>query len=314
MNKHRAGLLLASLALAGCANLFPPHQPPAVELPAAWPGLSEQAARYDEPEWWKIYGDPALDRLIEEALASNHDIAVATARIHEARAQVTLADVEREPTLTGTFTPSITRSSQRGPNPMPPGTRVTSRNNVLRLNAAYEIDLWGKLRGASAAARADLLAGEYARNTVRNALAADIAQGYFALLALDAQIATARRTLQTREEVLKLQQLRMQSGVSSEFEVRQVEAEVAGVRSLLPQLERDRGQQQNALAVLLGRSPRALVEGQVALGAPLTPAAMVVPSGLPSELLLRRPDLQQAEQRLIAANARISHARGEKPG
>lgn len=309
MNKHRAGLLLATLALAGCANLFPPHQPPAVELPAAWPGLSEQAARYDEPEWWKIYGDPALDRLIEEALASNHDIAVATARIHEARAQVTLADVEREPTLTGTFTPSITRNSQRGPNPMPPGTRVTSRNNVLRLNAAYEIDLWGKLRGASAAARADLLATEYARNTVRNALAADIAQGYFALLALDAQIATARRTLQTREEVLKLQQLRMQSGVSSEFEVRQVEAEVAGVKSLLPQLERDRGQQQNALAVLLGRSPRVLVEGQVALGAPLTPAAMVVPSGLPSELLLRRPDLQQAEQRLIAANARIGVAR-----
>lgn len=311
MNKRLTCLLAASLALSGCGgfNLFPPHQPPAVELPAAWPGLPAEASRYDEPQWWKIYADPALERLVEEALASNHDIVAATARIAEARAQVMLADAEQDPTLTATFTPSITRSTQRGANPLPPGSRVTTRNNVLRLNASYEIDLWGKLRGATAAARADLLASEYARNTVRNALAADVAHSYFALLALDAQIASARRTLETREAVLKLQQLRMQSGVSSEFEVRQVEAELASVQALLPQLEGERGRQQNALAVLLGRSPRALVEGQVALGSPKAPADMVVPAGLPSELLLRRPDLRDAEQRLIAAHARIGVAR-----
>lgn len=311
MNKRAFWLLAASLALPGCAglNLFPPREPPAVELPAAWPGLPQQASRYDEPQWWKIYADPALDRLIEEALATNHDIALATARIREARAQVMLADAEQDPTLTAGFTPSITRSTQRGPNPMPPGSRVTSRNNVLRLNASYEIDLWGKLRGATAAAQADLLATEYARNTVRNALAADVAQGYFTLLALDAQLASARRTLQTREQVLGLQQLRYTSGLSSEFEVRQVEAEIATVKALLPQLERSRGQQQNALALLLGRSPRALVEDQLALGQPRPTADLVVPAGLPSELLLRRPDLRDAEQRLIAANARIGVAR-----
>lgn len=311
MSKHRFWLLLAPLALAACANLnlFPPRQPPVLDLPAAWPGLPAEVVQLDQPQWWKIYADPALDSLIEEALESNYDIAVATARINESRAQATLADVEREPTVTGSFTPSITRNTQRGPNPTPPGARTVVRDHILRVNAAYEIDLWGKLRGASDAARADLLATEYARHTVRNALAADVAQGYFALLALDAQLVIARRTLETRQSVLKLQKLRMQSGISSEYEVRQIEAELADVEAILPVLQRNHGQQQNALAVLLGRSPRALVEGNIVLGAPIAPVAMVVPSELPSELLLRRPDLREAEQRLIATNARIGVAR-----
>lgn len=311
MNRTRLTALATALMLAGCANLnlFPAFERPAVEMPQAWPGLPANAAAFDNAQWWTLYGDATLNQLIEEALAHNEDIAVATARIDEAAAQLTLADVEREPAVTGTFTPSYTRSTQRGTNPLPPTFSAKSRDYAARINATYEIDLWGKLRGASAAARADLLATEAARDTVRNTLTAQVAQGYFALLALDAQIATTRRTQETRLASLKLQQLRMQGGVSSEFEVRQVEADLAAVQAQIPALERQRSQQQNALAVLLGRSPRDLVEGSIARGAPAMLADPIVPAGLPSELLLRRPDLREAEQKLIAANASIGVAR-----
>jgi len=311
MNKTRLAALATALMLAGCANLnlFPAFERPALEAPQAWPGLPAHAVAFDHAQWWTLYGDATLNQLIEEALAHNEDIAVATARIDEATAQLTLADVEREPTLTGTFTPSYTRSTQRGTNPLPPTFSAKSRDYAVRINATYELDLWGKLRGASAAARAELLASEAARDTVRNTLTAQLAQGYFALLALDAQIATTRRTQETRLASLKLQQLRMQGGVSSEFEVRQVEADLAAVQAQIPALERQRTQQQNALAVLLGRSPRDLVEGSIARGAPAALADPVVPAGLPSELLLRRPDLREAEQKLIAANANIGVAR-----
>jgi multidrug efflux system outer membrane protein len=304
-------IFAATLLLTGCANLnlFPAFQRPEVETPQVWPGLPANAATYSEAKWWTIYRDPALDRLMEEALAHNEEIAIATARIEEATAQLTLTDVEREPTLTGTFTPSVTRNTQRGPNPMPPGSRVTSRDHVLRINASYEIDLWGKLNGATSAARADLLTSEAARDTVRNTLTAQVAQGYFTLLALDEQIAIAEKTRDTRQKSLQLQQLRMRGGVSSEYEVRQIEAELAAVAAQIPVLERNHSQQQSVLAILLGRSPRELMDEAVALGAPAVPADPVVPAGLPSELLLRRPDLREAEQRLIAANARIGVAR-----
>ena len=311
MNKIKLATLAAIPLLAGCANFgpFTPFQKPAVETPVAWPGLPANAKAYDNAQWWKVYGDATLNQLVEEALSHNEDIVIASARIDEARAQLTLADAEMDPTLTASFTPSYTRSTQRGTNPLPPSFKPRSREYNARLNASYEIDLWGKLRGATAAARANLLATEEARDTVRNSLTAQVAQGYFALLALDAQIDTTRRTFDTRQAALKLQQLRMQSGVSSEFEVRQVEADLAAVQAQIPTLERNRTQQQNAMAVLLGRSPRELVQGTVARGTPAVPAEAVVPAGLPSELLLRRPDLRAAEQRLIAANANIGVAR-----
>lgn len=311
MNKRNFAALSAALMLAGCANLnlFPAFQKPEIDTPQVWPGLPANVQAYDHAQWWKVYGDAVLDSLMEEGLAHNEDIAVASARIEEAAAQLTLADVEREPTVSGTFTPSITRNTQRGPNPMPPGSHVTSRDHVLRINASYELDLWGKLKGASTAARAELLASEAARDTVRNALTAQIAQGYFNLLALDSQLAIASKTRATRQASLKLQQLRLNGGVSSEFEVRQIEAELAAIEAQIPVLERSRKLQQNALAVLLGRSPRELVEGVVGRGSASAPAAPVVPEGLPSELLLRRPDLREAEQKLIAANANIGVAR-----
>jgi multidrug efflux system outer membrane protein len=168
--------------------------------------------------------------------------------------------------------------------------------------------LWGKLSRATEAARAELLAAESARDTVRNSLTADVVQGYYNLLALDAQIAIAKRTEETHKATLKLQQLRMNAGVSSEFEVRQLEAELATVQAQIPALQRTRTQQENALTVLLGRSPKMMLDSKIET----TNAGgfeIKVPAGLPSDLLLRRPDLIQAEQNLVAANARVNVAR-----
>lgn len=309
-NKKHSIILLAALLLGGCASFpdFVSFSTPETELPQAWPGLPENAVVADNTEWWKLYGDTHLNILVEEALAHNHDIAVAAARIEEARANITIADAETDPTATATFLPSYARNSRETATPMP-GNQGNIRNFVGRVNLSYELDFWGRLGRATDAAKADMLAAESARDTVRNSLTAQIVQGYYNLLALDAQLVIARRTEETRKATLKLQQLRMDAGVSSEYEVRQLEADLAAVQAQIPVLQRSGTQQENALTVLLGRSPRMQVENRVETSADGSRFQAVVPAGLPSELLLRRPDLRQAEQNLLAANARVNVAR-----
>lgn len=309
-NKKYIAVLVSTLLLGGCASFpeFTVFKKPETELPQSWPGLPEKAVVADNAQWWKLYGDSKLDALVEEALAHNHDIALAAARIEEARANVTASDAESDPTATATFLPSYYRNSRATATPVP-GNAGNIRNNVARVNVSYELDLWGKLRRATEAARADLLAAESARDTVRNSLTAEVVQGYYTLIAREAQLAIARRTEATRLSTLNLQKLRLNAGVSSEFEVRQIEAELAAVQAQIPALERASKQQENALAVLLGRSPRAQIEDKVAATENLAGIELKVPAGLPSELLLRRPDLRQAEQNLVAANARVNVAR-----
>jgi multidrug efflux system outer membrane protein len=178
------------------------------------------------------------------------------------------------------------------------------------LNVAYEADLWGRLSGATKAARAQLLATQAARDTVRIALTSQVAQSYYALIALDSQIEVTRRTIELRSQDLALQQHREKAGLTTEFTLRQLEAEVAAARAQLPALEQRRASVEVALSVLLGRSPRAITDETIAVRADAndTPTA-VIPEGLPSDLLLRRPDIVQAEQTLIAANAQIGVAR-----
>ncbi len=309
-NKKYIAVLVSALLLGGCASFpeFTVFKKPETELPQSWPGLPENAVVADNAQWWKLYGDSKLDTLVEEALAHNHDIALAAARIEEARANVIVSDAESDPTATATFLPSYYRNSHATATPIP-GNAGNIRNNVARVNVSYELDLWGKLRRATEAARADLLAAESARDTVRNSLTAEVVQGYYTLTAREAQLAIARRTETTRRSTLSLQKLRLNAGVSSEFEVRQVEAELAAVQAQIPALERACRQQENALAVLLGRSPRAQIEDRVAAAESVGGIELKVPAGLPSELLLRRPDLRQAEQNLVAANARVNVAR-----
>jgi len=303
----RKRLALALLALAAGCAVKPDYQRPAVELPAAWKESAPVAAAGGD--WWRIYGDPVLDRLVAEAFERNTDLLAATARVDESRALAAQAESLLYPAVDLQLESNRTRTSQTT-GLLPPGLAPTRNEHRAALGVSYEIDLWGRLRNTAQAARADLLATEAARETVRITLAADVVKGYFALRALDAQAEETRRTLALREEALRLQQKRFERGVISEFDYRQLEAEVAAARAQLPPLERDREIQEAALAVLLGRSPRAIMEDRVERGAEsgaLAPAA--VPAGLPSELLLRRPDLVEAEQRLIALNARVAAAR-----
>ena len=295
------------LAAQGCA-VQPDYKRPPVELPVAWKESAQNPAR--DGNWWRVYADPALERLLEEALARNSNLQLAAARVDEARALLAQADAAFYPSVDATFSRDRSLSSA-ATGLLPPGAARERNNYRGALNVAYEVDLWGRLRTTAQAAQADLLASEAARETVRIALAADVAKGYFALRALDSQVEATRRTLALRGEGLKLQRKRLDGGVISEYDYRQLEAEAAAARAQLPPLERDREIQEAALAVLLGRSPKAIMDGSVSRneesGAQLLPA--VVPSGLPSELLLRRPDLAEAEQRLVAANARVALAR-----
>lgn len=295
--------------LAGCAA-GPAYQRPAAELPASYRDLPLQGAKFPADRWWTLYGDAALDKLVDEALAFNQDLALAAARVDEARALARAADSLRSPSVDASFQRDRTRSSAVSGMPLPPGTPLERNDYTARLNVAYELDLWGRLSSASGAARADLLASEAARGVVRITLVSEVARGYFSLIAMDAQIAATRRALALRSDSLALQKVRNNAGLINDFTLRQIEAEVASAKAQLPGQESSRTTQELALAVLLGRSPRAIMESPVERAAMQgEPTAPVVPEGLPSELLLRRPDVVQAEQRLIAANARINAAR-----
>ncbi len=303
-------LLSAALILAGCA-VGPKYAKPETELPAGWATAAAGSVEVRNARWWTVYADPVLERLIDEALANNANLLLAVARVDEARASLKSTAAQEAPSASVGVDASRSRTSQRGSQQFNGGSDPVRNNFRATLDVSYELDLWGRLRSATSAARADLLGSEAARETVRTALTSDVAQGYFALRALDEQLAATRRSLASRTESLTIQKKRVDLGVQSDFEYRQREAEVAAARAQLPLLERNRSQQENALAVLLGRSPRAIYEGRVDAGrdSENATAVIVVPSGLPSDLLLRRPDLVEAEQRLIAANARIGIAR-----
>ncbi|HSE02454.1 MAG TPA: efflux transporter outer membrane subunit [Burkholderiales bacterium] len=301
-------LAAAAALITGC-TLGPTYERPAAELPAHWTESPPKGVKAPAARWWTMYGDPALDRLVEEAFASNQDLALATARVDEARALSQIADSRRMPTVDASFERDRVRLSERSPIPLPPSA-IENNSYRAQLNVAYEVDLWGRLKSASNAARAELLASAANRETVRIALTTEVVRAYFALVAFDAQVEATRRSLALRSEGFALQKVRFDAGLINEFALRQIEAEVAAARAQLPALEANRTAQELALAVLLGRSPRAIMEGAVARRAEQgEPAAPVVPEGLPSDLLLRRPDVVSSEQILIANNARISEAR-----
>ena len=311
MRKGLVLLLVFLLAAQGCALIRPDYQRPEVELPAAWKDSAQNPAR-DGP-WWRVFADPELDKLIAEALERNTDLARAIARVDQSRALLVQTDAAFYPQVDASFVRSRTLSSS-ATGLLPPGIERERNNYHASIGVSYEIDLWGKLRASSQAARADLLATEAARETVRITLAADVARAWFALRSLDSQVVSTRRAVGLLEESLRLQKRRFEGGIISEFDYRQLEAEAAGTRAQLPPLERDREIREAGLAVLLGRSPKAIMEDSIARAAEDSRTAMppvVVPEGLPSELLLRRPDLIEAEQRLMAANARIAVARAQ---
>ena len=294
--------LVASVALAGCAA--PPadrHVTPQLELPATT-AMPDVAA-----DWWKSFNDPKLDALVAEALEHNHDLGRAMARIDESRAALRLA-ANRSPIVNADVSAGRQRLSQNGAT-VAPGTPLTFNDYRANLNVAYEVDLWSRAANSREAARADLLASEYARDTLRTALAAQVVQSYAALQGLDAQVQLFGQAVQAQRDSLRLQRMRFDAGDISELDVRQLDAELIDNETQLPKLDRARGDAERALAVLLGRSPRALVDQGVVRADTPTLRASAVPEGLPSDLLLRRPDVQAAEARLRAAGARVEVAR-----
>jgi len=310
LHRNLAATALAVL-IAGCA-VGPDYRRPEIELPAAWQGAPTEGVKGARDRWWTLYADPVLDRLVEEALANNLDLALATARVDEARALLRIADAQFWPSVDAAAQADRSRSSERTAMRLPLGTPIERTNYRAQLNVAYEVDLWGRLRRGSEAAQAGLLATEAARYTVRITLASEVARSYYALVALDSQVEATRRSLELRSNGLTLQNARHAAGLINDFTLKQLEAEVAAARALLPPLQARRTAEELALAVILGRSPRAIMEDAFDVAADRGGLAVaVIPEGLPSDLLLRRPDVVEAEQRLVAANARIGEARAQ---
>lgn len=304
-------IALALLSLAGCANL-PELRNLKTDLPGAWPqeaGKPAAPAAKLAPDWWKAYGDFQLDALIQEALSHNSDIKLAAAHIEEARANLGLARADQALQLQGSADVSRSRRTEVGA--MPAGGSPTNNTYKAQLEASYELDLWGRYREATNAARSELLASEYARDVVRVTLTNQVTLAYFALRALDAQLELVDKTRANRQAAVELQKLRMDAGVSSELEMRQAQAELATLEASQAQLTQNLRQQELALAVLTGRSPRDLMEGAIARGNALEALGIppAIPAGLPSDLLARRPDLRQAEQNLLTTHARIKEAK-----
>ena len=294
--------------LAGCSTVAP-YEKPTVDLPQQWQQTAPRPAPREA--WWHIYGDPALDALVDEAFRTNADLVVAAARVDEARAVLGEANSFFWPRIDAQAGASRTQVSRRTATAFP-GLPRQFNDYRATLDVSYDLDLFGRLRSGAEAARAELAASEASRDAVRLALAAQVAKSYYAMQAFDQQVALTRETVRLREEALELQRKRFRGGVISEFELRQLEAEAAAVRAQLPPLEQARETEEAALSVLLGRTPREVAQSSIKISLPeQTMVAPVLPEGLPSELLLRRPDLVAAERQLAAAHAQIAVARAD---
>ncbi|MCC6213104.1 MAG: efflux transporter outer membrane subunit, partial [Burkholderiales bacterium] len=285
----------------------PDYERPRVEAPGAFRFEANAAPGLADRRWWEQFGDPVLNDLIRTALEENRDIKIAAARVEEflGRFGVTRAQLFPQVALQGQG--GRQRVSETVANPIPSGGRNPYGEVALDLGVAWEIDLWGKLRRATEAARAELLAAEENRLTVILSLTTAVATSYVTLIDLDRQLQIAQGTAAARAENYRIFKLRFEGGVVSQVELEQARSDYELALSTVPVIEKLVGQQENALSVLLGRDP-----GPIARDRALDKLALPqVPAGLPSELLERRPDLRQAEQALIAANARIGVAKAQ---
>ena len=306
----RAPLLAAvmSLLVAGCAVTREPERKPDLPLPGAMPAVAGTTVDLPGP-WWALFGDPTLDALIREALANNADAAIAAARVAEARAIARIARADQLPQL------NLEAGAARGmgsqlTQPDLPADGATRNEFYARGVVSYELDLWGRYAHASDAARNRLLATEFDRDAFRLSLSGETARAYFALAAAIGQYEQARATLANREDSLRIEKLRFDGGESSEITYRRVEAEVETARAAMHLFELEIERRQNVMGLLLGRAPRDLVEQKLlpqALGSSTTVA--LLPEGMPSDVLTRRPDIRAAEAQLAAAAGDVSSAR-----
>jgi multidrug efflux system outer membrane protein len=306
----RKFLALIGVAIAilgsGCA-VGPNYKKPSVNVPGTYRGLAPEetgksdSASLGDQKWWEVFQDEKLQSLIRTALQQNYDVRIAGARILQAQAQLGITRADQFPSASAGANISDQRTARS--SFFPAFERSTGQLNV---SAAWDLDFWGKFRRATEAARANLLASESARQEVILTLVANVAASYFQLRALDLELEISRRTLASRQESLRLTTILADHGSTSMLDVRQAEQLVFTAAAEIPSLEQQIEQEENLISILLGRNPDTVARGRALTEQPRPPA---VPAGLPSSLLERRPDVREAEQQLIAANAQIGVAK-----
>jgi len=292
--------------IAGCM-VGPEYKKPVANVPGVYRGLSaEQAAKNEaasigDQKWWEVFQDEQLRSLIRTALEQNYDVRIAASRILEAQAQLGITRADQYPSVSAGAGISDNRQAKSKFLPAFEGS-----TGQLNISAVWELDFWGKYRRATEAARASLLASETAKQEVIVGLVADVARAYFQLRALDLELEISKRTLDSRKESLRLTKILVDHGSTTLLDLRQAEQLVFTASAEIPALEQQIEQQENFISILLGKNPGDIARGQKL---PEQAHSPEVPAGLPSSLLERRPDIREAEQQLIAANARIGVAR-----
>ncbi len=296
--------LALGLVLAGCM-LGPDYQRPVVPAPEVWRDGQSNAdpASLADLAWWELFEDEELRGLVQAALEANKDLRIAVTRVDQARAQLGVTRAAQFPQIEAGVSATTNRFSDTVP-PRDQGGDTGLLSTTADLT--FEIDIWGRLRRASEAARAELLASEEARHAVVMMLVSDVVTAYLQLRQLDLELETTRRNVASRQGSLQLARDRFEAGLTSALDLRQAEAELASTAAQIPDLERQIAQTENQLSIVLGHTPGGIKRGRPLTGQTSPPT---VPAGLPSALLERRPDIRQAEAALVVANARIGVAK-----
>ncbi|MGH8214055.1 MAG: efflux transporter outer membrane subunit [Rhodanobacteraceae bacterium] len=293
-----------AIALSGCV-FGPKYQRPEVPVPQTWRAPAGEAANVVNAAWWEGFHDPDLDALIKQSIDANKDLLQATERVKEFEAKLKITGADKYPQLQ--YNASAEREHYSVERPQTLGILTKPTQNAFEVGTGinWEFDIWGKMRRANEASLADLLSSEYARHAVMLTVVNNVATSYFELLALDHHLRLAKQTLKNRADALKLINTRYKGGSSSKMAVLQAKSAVDEVWVTIPDLERQIATLENALSLLAGRNPGEIVRHTV----DDEPALPAVPGGVPSDVLSRRPDVLEAEQSLIAANARIGVAK-----
>jgi outer membrane protein, multidrug efflux system len=296
--------LVLALSFAGCA-VGPDYKRPSIDTPSSWRLDDKQAKDLVNTTWWEQFNDPVLNELIADALKESYDVKIAAARVEEYVGHYWVARSGLFPQIGATGQGGRQRITENGPSPLGSTYQNPAANYQPGFSGSWEIDIWGRLRRATEAARADLLSTREARQGVILTLVSNVANGYVNLRDLDKQLEIAIRTAASRRESLRLFNLQFQNGLISRQQLAQVKSEYEQAMSTIPVLRKQIVYQENSLCLLMGRNPGPIPRGKT-VDELILPT---VPTGLPSDLLERRPDVRQAEQELIAANARIGAAK-----
>jgi multidrug efflux system outer membrane protein len=310
MKSRRLSAILVTVLIAGC-SVGPNYKRPAVSTPAVFRGADAKTpsdpASIGDLKWFELFKDPQLQELIRTALSDNYDIRTAVARVTAARANLGIVRSDQFPTIEAGADVTKLRNSTKGSFPLPVGVARDKTFGTILLNLlSFEVDVWGRLRRQTEAARAQFQATEEDRKTVMTTLVSDVATAYFNLLELDKELDIDKQTLATRQDSLGLIKARQAGGVATMLDVRQGEQLVYSASQTIPDTERLIEQTENQISLLLGKNPAPVTRGLSLTDQQQPPE---VPAGLPSDLLSRRPDISAAEQALIAANANIGVAR-----